>query len=328
MRTLAVALLLTMGCEPSTSARHEAGPSRPAGDGSRSSAADGHLTLAYRAPAAVVEVGRSALDFAGQAIEAASVGSGSSGPRTFGTLTESAGGRVAYSGTPSDRLIVERADGRRIEIIVRELMGSGGDATGFFQGDHAFRVDIVGDELMAELSSSRRGSARSASIRGRVVVAAGALDVDLTLEGMETFDSDSSGSRFYDDHSLMGTLNRGADRLQVDEHWTFELVSARRGATDSRSQTASSVVRTTRSTGDVNGQRHEWRDVRTQKAFRDGKPTELDTFWDGSGDVAVNGVVVGSVEGFAEAHGDSGGFVGFELEMVNEAVVLERFVAY
>lgn len=328
MRPLALVILLAVGCEPSTSVRDEAGSGQAGRDASTTSMAEGDLTLAYRAPAAVVEVGRGALDFAGQVIQAASIAAGSSSARTFGTLTESASGRVAYSESPPDRLIIERADGSRIEVVVREIMGSGRDATSFFQEDHAFRVEIVADDLNAELRSSRSGAARSAGIRGRLVVEGEPLDVDLTLDGTETFDSDSSGSRFYDDHSLKGTVRRDVDRLDVDEHWTFELVSARRGATDSRSETASSVVRTVRSTAEVNGQRHEWRNVRTQKAFRDGKPTELDTFWDGSGEVAVDGVVVGRVQKFAEAYGESGGFVGVWLHLRSQRIELERHAAY
>lgn len=63
----------------------------------------------------------------------------------------------------------------------------------------------------------------------------------------ETFDSDRSGSWLFDDHALGGDRNR---RRSTSTGRT-SLVSARRGVTDGRMQTASSVVRSVRSTAEL-----------------------------------------------------------------------------
>lgn len=327
MKTLAVlGIAAVMACDaPGSPENRTRGP----GEASEAPAVgtESELALAYRAPASVVDAGRGALELGGQVIEIASALSNAGSARTYGTLTETADGRLSYEPQPADRIVVERAGGQRFEVMVFEIAGGGQDVTTFLQGDHVLRLHITGEAIDAEVRSSRRGSAREAGIRGRLSIDGDRLGVDLTLRGTETFDSDRSGSRLFDDHDLAGTIMRGADRIEVLEHWTYELVSAR-GATESRMETASSVVRNVQSTMELAGRRIEWRNVRTKKAFRNGKPNELDTFWEGTGEVRENTVLVGRVEKFAEAYGESGGFVGFQIETGGGPVELERHAAY
>lgn len=286
------------------------------------------VALPYQAPAAVINAGRGALEFGAQVIEAASVLSNASSVRTYGTLTGNGAGGVAYEPMPTDRLVVEPASGERLEIVVVEIAGNGGEATSFIQGDHVLRLRVQGAEIDADVWSSRRGSTREAGAEGQLLLEDRQLEVDLFLRGTETFDSDRSGSRLFDEHDLTGSITQGSARIEVREHWRYEVVSARRGATDSRMETASSVVRTIRSMAEIEAQLYEWRDVEIKKAFRNGKPNELDTFWEGTGEVLADGVVVGRVEMFAEAYEESGGFVGFRVKRAGDVIELERFSAY
>lgn len=285
------------------------------------------IASVYRTPAAVVDVGRAALDFGGRAIEAASIRSGAGMPRTYGTLEEMVDGRVRYEPSPTDKLVIYRADGSKTEMAVLQLSGSGRDAESFFQEDHRIQIRFVADTLVGEVSSVRSGTRRQAALRGRARVEKAWWEADLVISGSESFDSDRSGSRLFDDHDLRGTVRREDAKIDVSEHWTYELVSARAGV-GAHMGTASSAVRTVRSTAELGGARYAWREVRTRKAFRDGKPTELDTFWSADGEVLRDGATVGRLKKFARAFGESGGFVGFEVETPDGRIELERHQAY
>lgn len=286
------------------------------------------LSAAYRAPALAVELGRGALDFAGQAIEAATVVAGTSEPRTFGTLQEGPEGLLRYEPSPEDRLVVVRAGGTAVELVVMDLFGSGSDTASFFQANHDLRIRVRSEELVGGIWSRRRGSSRWAGLFGTMRFDGEAWEGQVSLEGEESFESDRSGSRYFDNHGLTGQLSNESTTVEVSEHWTFELVGAREGLSSNRAGTASSGVRTVDNVVMVGGRRYQWAGVRTRKAFRDGKPTEIDTYWSGAGEILEDGVPFGRVEKFAEAYGESGGFIGFQLVTVDTMIELERYQAY
>jgi hypothetical protein len=282
----------------------------------------------YRAPGSISEIGQDAIEFGAQSLLYATTFSGASSLRSYGTVTEAADGRISYEAAPGDRLVIVQGS-RRNEIALVEIDGSGSDVRTFLEREHRIRLRFVaGDRLAGEVWSSRNGTSRESGINGRVLVEDVWWNADLRQSGTETFDIDQSGSRLFDDHELTGSIDGGVASAEVRQHWTFEMVSARDGI-GSRMTAASSAVRLVNDIVSVGGQRFEWIDVRTKKAFRDGRPTELDTFWQGSGRIESNGQRTGDVEKFATIiDGRDGGFVGFQIVTADGPIELERYQAY
>jgi hypothetical protein len=297
---------------------------------SRATATSSHVDLAmgYRAPNTAIELARSAVDFAVRALAVATQMTGTGEVRAYGTLTEAGDGRISYQSAPADRLLINRP-GAHVEIEVIEVDGSGSDARSFLDGNHRVRVRFKAqDEVAAEVWSNRAGSRRQYGIAGRAFIEGEWWNADLEASGVESFDVDQSGSRFFDEHDVGGFVESDRSRVDVQEHWRFELVSAAEGI-GSRMGSASSAVRSVGNVLRIGGDRFEWIDARTQKAFRNGKPTELDTFWMGTGRIERNGRPVARVEKFASiVDPGSGGFVGFQLVTDEGTIELERHQAY
>jgi hypothetical protein len=282
----------------------------------------------YRAPGSILEIGQDAIEFAAQSLLYATTFSGANSLRSYGTVTEAADGRISYEAAPGDRLVIVQGS-RRNEIALVEIDGSGSDVRTFLERDHQIRLRFVaGDRVTGEVWSSRNGTSREAGINGRVLVEDVWWNGDLRQSGREMFDVDQSGSRFFDDHELTGSIDGGGASAEVRQHWTFEMVSARDGI-GSRMTAASSAIRLVNDIVSVGGQRYEWIDVRTKKTFRDGRPTELDTFWQGSGRIESNGQRIGDVGKFATIiDSRDGGFVGFQIMTAGGSIELERHQVY
>lgn len=241
------------------------------------------LVRAHRSPEQIRADGAAAASLAVQAVDAASALAGRGELVTYGTVAPSAEG-YAWRPEPADRIILQLEDAR-YEISIHSFRGDLSSPDAFLTGAHLLDATVDDGAGPLRLRSSREGSSRTVEVEGHRELDGVAYQVDLTAAGTERFENDSTGAEYVEGHQVSGTIDWPGAHLVVDETWDFELVSAGRSA--------SSAVRTVRSRLEADGHHFVFEGVRLKKAFRDGAPTEIDTFWDASGRITEDGAPFG-----------------------------------
>lgn len=234
-------------------------------------------------------------------------------------------GQVQYSAEPAGQLRVVAPMGTwAFQISVAE--GNPSSTEAFFDGDHRLTVHATSDAGSdLDLSSSRAGVQRQARVTGKAVVEGVTYDLDLTFSGQERFETDSTGTSYNADLATTGWAEGPDFHLEVDETWRFELVAGNGPG----GFVANSAQRTVRGGLMAGGHVYGFRDIETKRAFRDGKPTELDTYWSAQGEVLQDGLQWGHVGMRVDVvDPNSGGFVRFVLQSGAGDVVLESYAAY
>lgn len=305
MKRLLCIALFTVAC---------GGPERPGAGGSKAGPTVGtqkaSLTEAHRAPEEVRTYGSAAASLVVNAIQSASVRARTGQPVTYGTLTNE-----GWAPEPADRLVVQAEDAR-YEVTVDGLDGDFASADAFLAGDHLLDAQVTDGASALDLRLTREGATRQIHVAGRLQVDGVTYQVDLTAAGTERFDNDTSGTAYADHHQVSGTVDWNGAHLLVDETWDFELVSSGR--------TASSAVRTIRNRLDAAGRTFLFDGVRLKKAFRDGNPTEVDTFWEASGAITADGAPFGS---YALDQSDAA-FIKLLLRLPDQTVEVESWKLY
>ncbi len=222
-----------------------------------------------------------------EAVFMASQAAGTGQVVASGTLTRQ-GQSFSWSPEPSDRLVVALGDGTTISLWVEQFAGDTTSPSAFLSTDHQLTyVATVDDRVDMRLSSLRQGGTMNASATGKYTHEGVAYDVDLQLAGTTYFESDSTGTHNLDEHRTTGTIKATGFDLDVDEDWRFELVVA-------GNESAQSTHRTIRNSLRLGETTFDWVDVLVQKSFRDGVPSELDTYWLARGQVLRNGEPYGA----------------------------------
>ena len=281
-RTIALASLLLAAC----GGRDRTDPADPNDPNPAIATGATALAPAHVAPERVFTEGQSAASLAVDGVIGATVLSGGSTVITTGTLRQS-GQRFTYERAPTDRLVIVLADGRRFELFVDDLRGNlQAGAEGFFGGDHAITFRITeGDRADLRVTSTKLGQNQEASAQGRIQIGEIGATVDLRYAGRTYFENDSTGAEYDDQYRVTGTVVTDTYSLNVDESWHFVLVSS----TGARGATASSATRTIASRATIGGAEYVWQNVVMKKAFRNGTPNEIDTFWAAEGEIFENG---------------------------------------
>lgn len=318
MRTIALALVLLtpIACGPAAAreAAPEATTAPPRSIPARHSEA---LVQAHPLPEQAYALGAERLELLVQAAFAANP---EAPPRTGRIEIE--GGTVRYAQAPSDHLEVVFG-GRTHRFEVHEASGVGG-AEDFFERDHRLRVSSAIDGgAPLELSSTRTGARREASVRGAAPLGPRTCGVELTWVGTETFESDRTGAHHTLDTAVAGIARcPGAFTLEVSEGWAFELVSA------TGAYAAQTAERSVGGALVVEGTRYAFMNLQTRAAFRDGKPTELDAYWHAAGAVLRDGQPWGALALEPGVVTEDGGFVQFVLQTPEAPLVIESYQVY
>ena len=287
------------------------------------------LASAHKLPSAVYNHGIGVGTLSVNAVLGATSLSGSGVVIASGTLTQS-GQSWQYDPQPSDHLIVVGADGQRAELYVTQMQGNLRSAADFFGENHRMTVRAVssggGD---VTFTSTRLDGNREVTAQGSVLVDHVAFAVDLAFRGFESSESDRMGSSHNSRYTISGTATGSDVVLTVNESWRFELV-----ATTERTASGSSASADARTVNNVvvlGSDRFEWKDVVTQKSYREGKPSSVHDYWMARGEVLRNGDVFGRYrkDGLVADRDKGGGFIKFVLALTDGTVIeMESWQAY
>lgn len=109
-----------------------------------------------------------------------------------------------------------------------------------------------------------------------------AYEVDVASDTDDYFESSFGGSQTIADTRLQGLITSPGTRLTADARVRFEIVVQNgKSASTTQEWLAHRLV--------VAGDTFTWVDVKKQKAFKDGVPSELDSYWLARGAILRNG---------------------------------------
>ena len=230
---------------------------------------------------------RSARD-ASDAVGAATALSGASQAVTTGTLTLTGdpANPVRYAPTPRDRLVLVPVTGPTTEVWVTTLdlvrgiyewrqVSGGTDLT--FRTEPGVQANLV----------TARGTYRSQAYGENGFV----VDLRAATSGFD--EVDSSGSHSLSDVTVTGTIDTTGYSQQVNARNRFEFVSARNSV--GRLESASTGEVWSRHRLVFDGATYAWVDVKRQRSFRDGKESDIDTYWNATGTITRNGTPYGTL---------------------------------
>lgn len=268
------------------------------------------IVLVYSAPASLVAEAATWTQLAAEAVFIASRAAGGQRVVTSGTLTQVAPGRLEFqhSPAPADRLHVAMKDGTTADYHVTAFQGDlSTDGATFLNGAHDFAVRVVVPGKLDLALTSRRarsspiafdGTADS-SARGTMAFGTNMGRVEVRATGTYYFETGFGGVESRSDLRTLGTIEVEGASLRLDERWQANLISTtkrRVTGTGEVQQFASSYVRTVNSTWTAGKLEGALRNGVVRTAFADGRPSSSDDrFWKASGDVVVDGKVVGSL---------------------------------
>jgi hypothetical protein len=241
---------------------------------------------------------------------------------TTGTFTQS-GESWRYASEPTDRLILEFSNGQSIEYQFETIEGvDTSSAENFIASNHRLTYQVASAEYgTLRIDSARSGQNRQVEIDGTLRFDELRYTIDLALVSWDYFENDSSGMEYQDEYVVSGTVSGEDYQLTVDETWSFLLVSSVDSSSEStKTSSVSNATKIMNSRLQAGGVDYQWNNCRIQKAFRDGKPGEMD-YWQGQGGLLRNG----------EQYGDCGWWetpysVGFALYTAEGEIVLEEWM--
>jgi len=243
-----------------------------------------------------------------------------SAPSTHGTvrLTGNAANPVQYDALPADHLVLVPLQGASVEVYVQQL-----DLT---HNIYQWRYVSGGRDLV--FRSEPAASGTRITVKGRYVALATGFDgvvFDVDLAGVVTGfnEVDTSGAHNLSDMTVTGTV-AARDYLQtVQVRNRFELVSARNAA--GRLEAASTSEQWNNNTVVFAGDTYRWNNVKRQRSFRDGKESDLDTYWNATGTLTRNGQPYGQYRKIMTAVGTSAIDLRFQVVLPDRVVDVEQW---
>lgn len=245
-------------------------------------------------PATVAFLGEQSGTMAANGVFLASqLGAGGLQLVTTGTLTQQ-GLIWTYSANPADRLIVQFIAGTNVTFYVTRMQGDFSvDAATFLRRNHNFdyRVVVPGTgDLSFTSDVGTANPSYQATAQGSLVFSNVTYSVNLSLAGLYRFETDSTGTSLLTDYLVTGTASSPDYRLVANYRRRFELVSARTtsgGAT--RFEDATTDQDWNNNVVTIGADTYQWAEASKQKSFRNGKPSQIDTYWKASGGILRNG---------------------------------------
>ena len=274
-------------------------------------------TLGFNAPWDAHSTGEQAVFISLEAVVAASVqANGGETLVTTGTLDIS-GQAVAYSASPTDRLVIKWAQGPDSEIWVSQLNGNfeASSVAGFLGDDHVLGIRYVQGQNDFEVLSEKVGTQRQARLTGSIQSGEQVFNVQLNESGTTRSVVDITTAEYESDSVMTGTITGPGFELESQESFRYKSVVGDRGVVNQ--------TRTGNSAWTYNGNSYQAADVLVRTAETDGWPDDAD-YWQASGTLVENGIVIGEV-GFEEDPLS----IDVVLQMSNgEKAVLRRFMKY
>ena len=248
---------------------------------------------------------------------------------TNGTLTVDSNNGVTYDPNPADRLHAILADGRTFDFYISQMAGDfSSNATNYLDNAHQFSVRTVAgpdagsafikaaavDMADVQIISNQGNGQLSIRVTGEMENGGQAYTVDLTALGTYFFESSLGGLEQRQDYTLTGTVTGAQLALTANEGYRNERVVAD-GTSVSTADTEnnsswSSGGATFASDGGL-----------IRRSFRDGVPSQLDSYWQATGNLLQNGQVVGT---FGLDTGNAM-YVRVLLRLDNREIELQRF---
>jgi hypothetical protein len=276
------------------------------------------LASAHLVPDRASSDGLAAANLTVEAALAASLRAGGTRLVTTGTIDSN-----GWKAEPSDRLVVIY-EGRTFTVRVSAMNGVFTSTDDFFSSNHLLEAMIASDGIEIAVRSERNGGVRRAAARGRMAIDEVWYTFDLTSNGSEYFEHDTTGVDYQEEHRLQGSVDFEGAHLDVDESWRFHLVSS----SGPGGAAVSNAIRTIGNRLQAGGHTYEWSGVRTQKAFRDGRPSEVDSYWGAAGSVLRDGQPYGQYRFQADLVTREAGYLKFLLELPSETVEVESWTVY
>lgn len=260
---------------------------------------------------------------------------------TTGTLIVNSSGTTTYNPQPTDRLHAQLADGQQLDFYTTTMQGDfTSTATNFLDNAHSYTARIVTDPAAAFVHSATRVNAppnadvqivstrtgagansgdMSLSVVGRMSHAGNSYDVNLIAQGTWFFESSFGGLEQRQNYSVSGAINSAAGApntvtLTVNEQYANERIVSS-GVSVSTADTAINNGWT------FNGLSYSASNWLIRRSFRDGVPSQLDTYWQATGQLLENGQVIGQIG----LDLSDGVYVKVVLQLADRTIVLQRF---
>ncbi len=235
---------------------------------------------------------------------------------TTGTVAQQ-GEMWTWSAEPADALVVRIAEETLRFTVATAEAADLSSPEAVLAGDHRLVFAVTGAQGSLDVSSVKQGQARDLRIDGTLT----REGVDYTLDGLryqgtERAESDSSGAEYFNAYTLSGEIRWAEARLTLAEQWRFEIVVADRGSAQSAERVNDNVL-------ERGGDRYEWLQATTRKAFRDGKPSD-ESYWTAMGEVRRNGEAYGQYRLAVQRFTPMNGLIRFLLVLPDQTIELER----
>lgn len=257
-----------------------------------------------------------------------------------GTLRIDSSGVITYESSPSDRLRAHMPDGQQLDFYISAIQGDfSSTATHFLGGAHHFQARIVTDPGEQVLRSRRQIAPRNADMQiqslsvrtgsnsgdlfinavGRMEADATPYDVNLTALGTYYFESSSGGLEQHQSYTTTGEIKSipgaiNALSLSVLERYANEHVVSNNVSVS----TANTDIANTWSYNGISYGADNWQ---IRRSFRDGLPSQLDSYWRASGSLQQNGQTIGQLA----LDTTDGVYVRVVLRLADHTAELQRF---
>ncbi|MCH8806099.1 MAG: hypothetical protein IH986_08425 [Planctomycetes bacterium] len=258
------------------------------------------LAVGFAAPLTVRNGTATYIALAVDAVIGASNLNGGTALVLTGTLRQRSAGvmQFDYTPAPEDRLRIDWVDSPDVDLFVTDIIGDfSSDSTTFLRNNHNLVVRVVIDgSLDVEFSSNLRRQSPTSFTSDRRITAVGVfeyngriLNADLQSDGTSFFEVDQTGSEFRSATGYSGSITGDGLNIGVNENWQYTLVVA-------AGSSASTSTRNVNNDWTADGVTYRYIDGLIQNAFRDGRPNELGTVWQVSGELLRDGQPFGRLE--------------------------------
>jgi hypothetical protein len=240
-------------------------------------------------------------------------------PVTHGTLrlTGNANNPVQYEPLPADHFVLIPIQGPQVEVYVQQL--------DLARGIYQWRQVGNGSDLV--LRSEPGLQATLARVTGRYAPATFpgvTFEVDLTGAISGFSEVDSTGTHQLSDMSVTGTVSAPGFVQTVRTRDRFEFVSTR--GLSGKLQSSSTSENWNNNTVVWGGATYVWNNVKRQRSFRDGKESDLDTYWNALGTLTRNGVEFGRYRKVLNTVGTAVIDLRFQVVLADRVVDVEKWI--
>ena len=250
---------------------------------------------------------------------------GAAGQRlvTEGTLTEEPAGWT-YDPSPAGQLEVHYRSGTHMTFVVDRFEGDfSGDATTFLQNPHIFDYRVVLDpayDLTFQTQMLPNSCNFNATISGTYWRDGITYTCDVIQTGIYCVDNTVSGYFSVEtDYTTFGVVTAPGFSLDLQHRRRFELIT-------SNSETDSTDENWNNSTLTLGTDTYQWINTKTQKSFKNGRASDIDTLWEywkAYGDILKNGEVHARYQRSIQT-----GYIRFLILLPAETIELEAWPIY